>query len=158
MDLNSFWTTAWLSFAMWLLPMPCGCRGGGGLKCAPIGPKRAKKKVCSDYLFENSFNVIGSRNNSDHSHVSSHFDVADSDHLWIYSPVSWHLHLGKCLVFDYFTRYRYLSLFVSGFFFYRRAQLIKGYLQQSWTELPSVVSCITATMSFEVFCTHRNHV
>ena len=36
--------TAWLSFAMWLTLMPCGCRGGGGVKCAPIGPKRAKKK------------------------------------------------------------------------------------------------------------------
>ena len=36
--------TAWLGFAMWLTLMPCGCRGGGGVKCAPIGPKRAKKK------------------------------------------------------------------------------------------------------------------
>ena len=36
--------TAWLSFAMWLTLMPCGCRGGGGLKCAPVRPKRAKKK------------------------------------------------------------------------------------------------------------------
>ena len=35
---------------MWLTLMPCGCRGGGGLKCAPI----RSKKVCSDYLFENS--------------------------------------------------------------------------------------------------------
>ena len=29
---------------MWLTLMPCGCRSGGGLNRAPIGPKRAKKK------------------------------------------------------------------------------------------------------------------
>ena len=50
--------TAWLSFAMWLTLMPCGCRSGGGLKCAPRGPKRAKKKCVPTTFLKTAVNRV----------------------------------------------------------------------------------------------------
>ena len=63
---------------MWLTLMPCGCRSGGGLKRAPIGPKRAKKKVCSDYLFENSCKCL----------FIQHLDLTKEHSLLTRAPVS----------------------------------------------------------------------
>ena len=54
--------TAWLSFAMWLTLMPCGCRSGGGLKRAPRGPKRAKKKCVPTTFLKTAVNLSRNAN------------------------------------------------------------------------------------------------